>query len=122
MNDHSSHALDLESWGALTPDQMSRPYRRTAPPGDPIPEVAYAERTVRQLIYTFTKVNPAWVATVASRMEPSALASRIGLVAHLHGFDLDDVPGRQEARRLEDAVEAIAVSLLQDTRDLEANQ
>ncbi|WP_417556461.1 hypothetical protein [Microbacterium sp.] len=49
--------IDLESWA------RSRRNRRSfgpgmMPPRDPIPEVAYEYGTIRQLIYTFTKVNP----------------------------------------------------------------
>lgn len=110
-------AIDLESWGALTPEQSHLRPRHDAHPDDPIPEVAYEDRTVRQLIYTFTKVNPAWAATVHSRMEPSALAARLGLVAHLHGYDLDHVPGLREAHRLERALETIATVTLWDALD-----
>lgn len=110
--------IDLEAWGALTPEQAQRQPRLNPPSGDPIPEVAYEDRTVRQLIYTFTKVNPAWVATVRSRMEPSRLAAQLGLVAVLHGYDLDYVPGLVEAHRLEQALEAIAVQCLDDALTL----
>ncbi|MEJ1092189.1 hypothetical protein [Microbacterium istanbulense] len=117
-NTKTRKPIDLDAWGALTPEQAVRQPRLNPPPGDPIPEVAYEDRTVRQLIYTFTKVNPAWAATVHSRMEPSRLAARLGLVAVLHGYDLDHVPGLREAHRLEEALERIAVALLDDALNL----
>lgn len=109
--------IDIESWGALTPEQAQRQPRVNPPAGDPIPEVAYEDRTVRQLIYTFTKVNPAWAATVHSRMEPSALAARVALFAVFDGYDLDHVPGLREAHRLERALEAVATACLYDKLD-----
>jgi len=57
MDTISRKPIDLESWGALTPEQAHLRSRHDAP-HDPIPEVAYEDGTVRQLIYTFTKVNP----------------------------------------------------------------
>lgn len=72
--------IDLESWA------RSRRNRRSFGPGmmpPPRPDpggrlrVRHHPPTDLHLhegepVYTFTKVNPAWVATVHSRMEPSA--------------------------------------------------
>lgn len=112
MNTRTEPAFDLEAWGKPTPEQAEL-YRRFGPRrkvhrDDPIREVPYDERTVRQIIYTFSKVNPAWFAQVQTRSTPRQLAGLLAWIAHERGYGLDRVMGRAEANRLEETLDRIA--------------
>lgn len=97
--------FDINAWARLTPEQAERHRkfgaRRKVHRDDPLPEVPYEERTVRQVIYTFAKLNPAWRSEVEQRQSPYAVARTLAFIAHERGFGLGDVLGREEANRLE---------------------
>lgn len=111
--------FDIETWAQLTPAQAERHRKfgagRQAHRDDPLPEVPYEERTVRQVIYTFSRVNPAWAAEVQQHRSSYTLARTLAFVAHERGFDLGDVLGRTEADRLESSLlDLVAFSFDED--------
>ncbi|MEV7607898.1 hypothetical protein AB0N61_00285 [Microbacterium sp. NPDC089320] len=103
--DRAEREFDIGTWAQLSREQIERHrkfgVRRQTHRDDPLPEVPYAERTVRQVIYTFSRINPAWAAEVQQHRSPYALARTLAFVAHERGFGLGDVLGRVEADRLE---------------------
>jgi len=107
-----AEAFDVETWRRLTPRQAET-FRRFGPrrrvlSDDPIPEVPYDERTVRQVIYTFAKLNPAWDAMVVQKTSAYSLARTLAFVARSWGVGLDVVLGRRLANRLEQFLEDYA--------------
>ncbi|SDS15456.1 hypothetical protein [Microbacterium paraoxydans] len=108
LYERAERDFDIEAWAQLTPEQTERHRkfgaRRQTHRDDPLPQVPYEERTVRQVIYTFSRINPAWAAEVQQHRSPYALARTLAFVAHERGFGLGDVLGRVEADRLESAL------------------
>ncbi|KAA9110377.1 hypothetical protein [Microbacterium rhizomatis] len=74
-------------------------------PDDPMPRVPYEQRTIAQLIYTFEQVNEGWVMFtqwIGGSVDDARFYLR--LCASKLGYGLDDVPTREDAYRLSNAL------------------